>query len=374
MVQRYNPNHPAELSKVKNPEEHLIKSLERIIQEYPPRGDYSRHDFHGLYSGPTSIAYLSLHLSRTHPDLVVAGHHCKTWCKSYLALDRKTAYGVTADKCGVICEELAYRAVYAAFTGDQRDIPVLYQIVSAIAQKPDGSDEWLYGRAGLLYLLRMVRYWVPSQKQTMDACIKKIGDRIIQNGPSWKWHGKEYLGAVHGSIGIITQLVLSDPMYATHAKITAALKQLLQTQHHETGNFPSSIDSGHDHLVQFCHGAPGFVLSLTQIRSHFETPTQQAIDDAVAKARACIWEKGHLTKEPNLCHGATANGLALASSQREHFMAYTTEEMINKGKKEGWYQAGSDPHGLFCGEAGRAWGWAVLAAGKDMGIIGYSDV
>ncbi|KAI4201142.1 MAG: hypothetical protein LQ350_003457 [Teloschistes chrysophthalmus] len=374
MVQRYIPNNPSELRKTENPQEQLIKSLEKIVKEYPPQDSYSRHELHGLYSGPTSIAYLFLQLSRSYSHLVIAGHHCKSWCNIYLATTREAAYGVTADKCGVICEELAHRAVRAAVTGEQGEIKVMDQYASMVAQERDGSDEWLYGRAGFLYLLRLVRHWVPSQKDTVDACIRRIGDCILQNGPSWTWHGKEYLGAVHGSVGIVTQLILSDPMYAAQPKVSAVLEKLLHCQDQENGNFLSSIDSGRDHLVQFCHGAPGFALSLPLIRPHCDDALQQAIDEAVAKARRCIWEKGLLTKEPNLCHGATSNALALAAPQREHFMAYTTTEMIAKGKKEGWYLEGSDPYGLYCGEAGRAWGWARLDSDKTNGVIGYSDV
>lgn len=81
-----------------------------------------------------------------------------------------------------------------------------------------------------------------------------------------------------------------------------------------------------------------------------------------------------MIKEPNLCHGTSANALALSSPQREHFMAFTMADIIKKGKNEGWYIEGSDPYGLFCGEAGRAWAWALVQSGKDLGIIGYSDL
>ncbi|KAI4156046.1 MAG: hypothetical protein L6R39_001162 [Caloplaca ligustica] len=373
MAQRYIPNHASTQLKEADPHQQLVLSLEKIVKGFPPGIKHSKHDLHGLYSGPTSIAYLFLHLSHIQPHLVVAGHHAKSWCKAYFS-EARQASSVTAEKCGVINEELASLAVDAALTGDEESIDELATHASTVAQEPHGSNEWLYGRAGLLYLLRLLRHWVPSSKSAVDASIKQLGDRIIHDGPNWKWHGKEYLGAVHGSIGIITQLVLSDPDYASNRKVVSALKELLSMQDQQTGNFPSSIDSGRDHLVQFCHGAPGFALSLPLIRPYFDESVQRAIDVAMDKARACIWEKGLLTKEPNLCHGASANALTFASPQREHMMAYTTAEMVAKGKKEGWYVEGDDPYGLFCGEAGRAWAWAVLDLGKDMGIIGYSDV
>lgn len=96
---------------------------------------------------------------------------------------------------------------------------------------------------------------------------------------------------------------------------------------------------------------------------------------ACEKAENLIFEQGLLTKEPNLCHGSTGNALALPTSQREHFMAFTAAEIIAKGKQQGWYIGGDDPYGLFCGLAGRAWGWAQLDSqtGK-VSMIGYDDV
>lgn len=373
MVHRYILNTPSKLLVVENPQHELASSLDKLVRGYPPLGNYTVHELHGLYSGPTSIAYLFLCLSQIRPDMNVGGHHPIYWCRAYLSGNRPATL-VSAEKCGIINEVLALAAVQAALTGEQHYIDVLVSHADAIAGEPHGSDEWLYGRAGFLYLLRLVRQWISSSKEQMDACLKSVGDRIIGNGPPWTWHGKQYLGAVHGAIGIVTQLILSDPNYATHHKISSILLSLLKVQDQGTGNFPSSIESGKDTLVQFCHGAPGFALSLPLIRQYFDDTIRGMIDNALVEARKCIWEKGLLTKAPNLCHGTTANALALTSPQRDHFMAYTTADMIAKGEVEGWYLKGSDPYGLFCGEAGRAWGWAVLQAGLDMGILGYSDV
>lgn len=55
-------------------------------------------------------------------------------------------------------------------------------------------------------------------------------------------------------------------------------------------------------------------------------------------------------------------------------MAYTAADIVKEGVKKGLFVQGDDPYGLFCGEAGRAWGWYTLVAGGDKGMIGYSDV
>lgn len=143
----------------------------------------------------------------------------------------------------------------------------------------------------------------------------------------------------------------------------------------QDGNWPSSIDSGHHHLVQFCHGAPGFVISLKAIQRYFPPEFQTKISIACKKAKNLIFEQGLLSKEPNLCHGNTGNALALPTSQRNHFMAFTTAETIAKGKQQGWYIEGDDPYGLFCGLAGRVWGWAQLDSQTEKAsMIGYNDV
>ncbi|MCJ1254853.1 hypothetical protein MMC24_002669 [Lignoscripta atroalba] len=367
MKGRYLKNNPKHLQKEQNPQLQLTQSLTKIVQDYPPLPHWPDHVLGGLYTGPTSISYLFLHLSQTHLDLLIEGHPPKYWCKAYLDGTRSPQH-VKPSNCGIINEELAFYAVSAALT---KDISYIQRIEKALPTilTDDGSDEWLYGRAGYLYLLRLVRHWVPESAESIQASMDKIIKCILTNGPPWNWHGQEYIGAVHGAIGIITQVVLCDPKLASAVEKT--LVSLLDLQS-KSGNWPPST-SGTKDLVQFCHGAPGFVLSLVSLRPHFPA-LQEKVDIAIEKGRQCIWKKGLLTKEPNLCHGTTSNALALASPQSEHFMTYTTSAVMEKGKREGWYIKDSDPFGLYCGEAGRAWGWAVMDLGTERGIIGYSDV
>lgn len=361
------------LKKEPNPNGELRQSLDKIVQNYRPRKDWAHVKLHGLYSGPTSIAYLFLHLSRSHPATRIQGETPAHWCKAYLSGHNHMPASVSPDNCGVINEKLSWYAVAAALTRDECYVEELRGLAMEIAGAPGGSDEWLYGRAGLLYLLRLVRCWVPSSTERMEPCMRRVIVGMMKRGRPWKWHGKEYLGAVHGGIGIITQILLCEPEYRLDAGLCGYRAFLESQQDPETGNWPSSVGSSKE-LVQFCHGAPGFVISLEPIKHLFEPGPQEKIERILEKARDCIWEKGILTKEPNLCHGATGNALALKGQQREHLLAYTTAQNIEKGLDEGWFVEGSDRWGLFTGEAGRAWGWLVADLGKEMGMIGYSDV
>ena len=331
--------------------------------------------------------------------------------------------------CGVANEKLAHLAVSACvhmmlqqpaeafvsrFLGF---VPPLasndIQNESASSKSP--SNEWLYGRAGALYLLRLVlnfygRYAQTqsdhilasaastSSKQTMKStdgicsAMQSLIHIIIASGPNWVWHGKRYLGAVHGDVGILTQLLLSlaqmqaDSTTAEQTKICMMWMTNLITSHQlPSGNFPSSIGKERDDLVQFCHGAPGFIISLEALTTAFQRFDDkfnkiegfQALRDLITtiieKARECVWERAVLTKEPCLCHGASGNAIALEAEQRMSVMNWTSNSSVGLLLKQGAYVPGDDPWGLFCGEAGRAWAWMVTL-GLGTGMIAYSDV
>jgi hypothetical protein len=125
--------------------------------------------------------------------------------------------------------------------------------------------------------------------------------------------------------------------------------------------------------VQFCHGAPGFVISLLAIREHFPTLHTQ-IDAAIALGRKVTWEKGLLTKEPNFCHGIMGNALALEGAQREHFLALATPEKVEKGLADGVFEKDEESFGMLWGEAGRAWIWKDVWDGAKGRCVLYTDV
>jgi hypothetical protein len=62
-------------------------------------------------------------------------------------------------------------------------------------------------------------------------------------------------------------------------------------------------------LMQFCHGAPGFVVCLADL------PAPQ-LDALLCAAGEAIWAAGPLTKGANLCHGTGGNGYAFLKLHR----------------------------------------------------------
>ncbi|MCJ1358352.1 MAG: hypothetical protein MMC33_008351 [Icmadophila ericetorum] len=375
-MKRYIDNPTTTLQNPPSAHTQLIKSLTKLVTGYPPETSHSQGAYlpqNGFFTGPTSIAYLFLTLSKTHPNLSIEGKAVWEWCHAYLPDN----YRVELDTkcCGVRNEKLAYLVLMAAAKGATIWAE---QFFAALKEAEKGTDpvtnEYLRGRAGALALLRILNKWCEPAAEHCDRVLKEICEFILAQKRPWTFHGHDYLGAVHGEIGIVTQIVLSDPTYAP--RVEKDLKRLLDLQT-ESGQWPVT-DEVDQELVHFCHGAPGFVISLVSIRPYFPN-LQPRIDAAIEKGRTFIWEKGLLTKEPNLCHGVTGNMLAFeqGGEQREHFMAYATVEGIERGIEDGVFKKGDDPWGLWWGEAGRAWGWMVMdlgVMGRDLGWPGYTDV
>ena len=331
----------------RDPHKQLVASLTRLVTAYspdsiPPGG--------GLFYGPSSIAFLFLALQQFYADdqFSIEGIPLGTWFAAYLkqSQDAMREYpGPRKEKCGVADDIMALVALSAASAKDPEMARELCDY-AAVVTEDGASNEWLYGRAGYLYLLRLVKASFVDDKQTLDM-IEDTADEVIEkilgDPRPWKWHDKAYVGAVHGAIGIITQVVLSDSTFAPD--LEADLAALLSYQF-ETGNWPSSLPPGRDRLVQVCHGAPGVVGSLISIKEHFPKIADK-IEAAIQRGRRCILERGLLTKEPCLCHGISGNALALDQENLEHFLTYTTASEIKTMDKDGMMEKSDDPSALW---------------------------
>lgn len=239
----------------RDPKKQLVQSLTRIITEHPPD---SVPPGGGLYYGPVSVAYLFFVLSGLYKELEVEGYTLDVWSAAYLrrAGEHMKKYpGPEANRCGVSDDVMALVAMDAVSTQDTELVKELCDFADIVTMD-DAENEWLYGRAGYLYLLRFVKKWFPDNKeveQEIDNTADEIIDLIMVSPRPWKWHGKAYVGAVHGAIGIITQIVLTAPAWAP--KLEADLGAILSYQY-DNGNWPSSIPPGRDRLVQGMFSPP----------------------------------------------------------------------------------------------------------------------
>lgn len=72
--------------------------------------------------------------------------------------------------------------------------------------------------------------------------------------------------------------------------------------------------------------------------------------------------------------GITGNALALEDKDFEHFLTYTTGHEMKSMEKDGMLEKSSSPEGLYMGEAGRAWAWAVADKGLEKRALGFNDL
>ncbi|ETN42855.1 uncharacterized protein HMPREF1541_02013 [Cyphellophora europaea CBS 101466] len=401
MYRNFVPKEPPILA---DPKEELLASLTRINTFNPPVQTCSTGwRFSGLYSGPTSVAYLFYRLAQLYPDLTFKSQSLSDWAASYLELGssyitsgRHGREPVDPDHCGVANETLSQLAVRAALLEDASLAQQLCSYSTAINAQPNGSDEWLYGRAGYLYLLRLVRFAFPasSHSSLIDTISKTIATtitRILASPQPWIWHGKPYIGAVHGSIGIITQILLSSATPNQHAEQLGSRIHAILDLQLESGNFPSSSlpeKTTSDRLVQFCHGAPGIVISLTSLAPYYPSATSDLstrIEQAISSAQPVLEARGLLTKPPCLCHGIASNAMALASDDDNRFLEFLSHmgSDLLEARMSWMAEAGRNDAfvGLYAGEAGRAWMWGMAdqarnhgRARQEVGLIGYNDI
>ncbi|KAI0027664.1 hypothetical protein K488DRAFT_90586 [Vararia minispora EC-137] len=240
---------------------------------------------------------------------------------------------------------------------------LLHDAISCATRDEDGEPpeygcELLYGRAGLLYALLLLRQAMPTaalsspnnvdgiealldlvRPLTRTATLKVLVDDIVRrgrigavrfntesrltDGPSlmWTWHSKRYLGAAHG-VGIL-YVILHAPesLVIQHADVIAQTITHILFLQDPAGNWPSaaSVHLGgpkSNDLVQWCHGATGMIPLLAAALSRSQilklTPDMRsAISSSLERAAALVHGHGLLRKGPGLCHGAAGSAAAL---------------------------------------------------------------
>ena len=408
---RHFSNNGPMLRLPRSPRDQIISNLQTLVTKYPPRiNTFPSDEVNGLFSGPTSIAYILLKLSQDgdngYNQLDIEGHKLHYWADLYLQCardsmpenhlcDGKLNRRVRLElekfaRYGIWSEKSSQLAIIAAFHKDRTAVEDLLALLPKVLEGGGGDEETpfnehIFGRTGYLYLLRLVRtYWpeAPIPAETFT----KIIQRVLDDGKSrWKFVDHYYLGAGHGWISIITQILLTDRTYSQVCK--PMLEQILNEQiRDETssdyGNWDAMLSdqkADQERLqIQWGHGAPGVVISLQSllpIYQNYDPAFAKRMEEAIDRAQEVIWLKGLLRKESCLCHGAAGNMLALQDRQKkEHFLAWSVEDVVQRGLQSQETEPSSYPSSLQRGLAGRIWAFYVFEKGGVGGIPGYNDL
>lgn len=199
----------------------------------------------------------------------------------------------------------------------------LVRRLMALASSLNASpDELLYGKTGYLYALLFVNKYIQDKEIIPASHIEMVIRSILKSGKRlstemesecplmWEWHIKLYFGAAHGMAGILYMLLQARTyINATemHNFIKPTIDWLLD-QRFESGNFPSSMRStSGDKLVQWCHGAPGFIPLCILAAQIFE---EERYMNIATQACDVVWQRGLCTKGYSICHGVSGNAYA----------------------------------------------------------------
>lgn len=302
------------ISKLTEMKQHLYMSLRNLMT---PMEDGS------VYTGSAGVAMLELnnHLEGS------SNSSCEAAVNMFmeaLATNKNNNLSFLTGKVGPIA-----LAVIAYSRLENLENTQLYcDKLLAFGQNPcliaEKSDELLYGRAGYLYALLFVKNYVPpASKDSYELSVRNTIEAIFNSGKTlaeyakspnplkFEWHKKEYLGAAHGYAGIYHTLLLAAPYLKDDEKqlLKVSIDKLLETQL-SSKNFPSSIGNQDDRLVQWCHGAPGFVDLLCR---SYKVYNEEKYLNIAKECGNVIWRRGLLCKGYSLCHGIAGNGYALLS-------------------------------------------------------------
>jgi hypothetical protein len=218
-------------------------------------------------------------------------------------------------------------------------------------------------------------------------------DNVDQLWRTWAWDEKagchvwtqdlygqvvQYLGAGHGFAGNVYPLLKGAALLdearrdELYARCAAALARAA-VRDGDAVNWPVSFNTPRPGrpsvLVQWCHGAPGFVTALAD----FPAARAAEVDALLIGAGETVWRAGPLAKGPGLCHGTAGNGYAFLKLYRRSGDARWLERarvfamhaigQCERARRE----HGQGRHSLWTGDPGLAvYLWHCIEGAADL--------
>ncbi|KAI6660364.1 LanC-like protein 2 [Oopsacas minuta] len=212
--------------------------------------------------------------------------------------------------------------LHAQATGDKDSIAkytaeLVHLHHHVVCSKKNNEDELLYGSAGYLYCLLLVRKLVP-EANINDELVKKVSDVLVEHGIKlaqslgpipplmYSFAAKQYIGAAHGLAGVVYILLCSAELMGSNENMDNIISCLeyLQGVKYASGNFPTQFGDTDDMRLHWCHGAPG--IAVLFCKAYSVTHNIKYLKTAVQAARL-VWDRGLIKKGISLCHGVAGN-------------------------------------------------------------------
>lgn len=156
--------------------------------------------------------------------------------------------------------------------------------------------------------------WADAFRAGADVLQRHLQWSAMHDCEYWTQHmygrHSSYLDAVHGFVATASVLIRGRELLdgdAWSRWSRTIIRTVRQSAIWQDGlvNWRAELESLRSpFLMQFCHGAPGFVVCLADL-------PDPALDDVLIAAGHATWRAGPLRKGSNLCHGTAGNGYAL---------------------------------------------------------------
>ncbi|CAH0142548.1 hypothetical protein SRABI118_00322 [Massilia sp. Bi118] len=205
--------------------------------------------------------------------------------------------------------------------GDTRHTQALHERIAGNIEHP--ARELMWGAPGTLLAALFLHErsgdpsWAALFRATADTLWRQLAWSEEHGCAYWtqELYGRRssYLDAVHGFIAAAVPLIrgrhlLDDDRWEEWRRcIASTVRRTADLEGTQANWRPQLFGTQREadkKLLQFCHGAPGFVICLAGFPG-------EELDDLLLAAGETVWAAGPLAKGSNLCHGTGGNGYAL---------------------------------------------------------------
>ncbi|HEY0251895.1 MAG TPA: LanC-like protein [Kofleriaceae bacterium] len=195
----------------------------------------------------------------------------------------------------------------------------LFTLIESNIENP--CIEWLWGAPGTM-LPALSLYERTGEARWRDLYVR-CAEHLIRtleyhaDFDVWMWTQQLYgehvrlLGAAHGFAGNMYALLRGAELLAQQEMIRERATHTLRSVALGYGEYRNWLPhvgtprSGRDKiLLQWCHGAPGMITALANLRN-------AEVDELLLAGAELTWHAGPLAKGQGLCHGTAGNGYAL---------------------------------------------------------------
>jgi hypothetical protein len=311
-------------------------AIERIVADAEARFDPDRYwplhplDREGdgpdivetpMYHGAAGVAW-ALHYLQARGAATLSRDYL-AGCDRLLARNRDwlAAQGLDHERASWLMGDTPIRMMALGQAPSADKAGALHALIDGNADHP--ARELMWGAPGTLLAALFLwersgdAAWAELFRATADTLWRRLAWSEQHGCAYWtqELYGREstYLDAVHGFVSTAVPLIRGrrlldeDRWQAWRQCIANTVRRTADVEDGQANWRPQLFGTQREtdkKLLQFCHGAPGFVICLAGFPG-------EELDELLVAAGEATWTAGPLAKGSNLCHGTGGNGYAL---------------------------------------------------------------